>query len=97
MHAMVTARVPVEIRDQVNVQLREMGSSPTELVNAAYDYVLRTGELPDVHRDGAPLHIALTDAQINELRFRLRQASRPVPGAFWDEQAALLRAEEKEG
>ena len=47
MHAMVTARVPVEIRDQVNAQLRSIGSSPTELVNAAYDYVLRTGQLPD--------------------------------------------------
>ena len=47
MHAMVTARVPLEIRDQVNAKLRSIGSSPTELVNAAYDYVLATGELPD--------------------------------------------------
>lgn len=46
MHAMVTARVPLEIRDQVNAKLRSIGSSPTELVNAAYDYVLATGELP---------------------------------------------------
>ncbi|MEC4183791.1 hypothetical protein VJ918_03110 [Adlercreutzia sp. R21] len=97
MHAMVTARVPVEIRDQVNAQLREMGSSATELVNAAYDYVLKTGELPDVNRDGSPLHIALTDTQVNELRFRLRHATCAVPRSFWDERAALLRAEEKEG
>ena len=47
MHAMVTARVPLEIRDQVNAKLRSIGSSPTELVNAAYDYVLATGELPE--------------------------------------------------
>ena len=38
MHAMVTARVPLEIRDQVNA----------------------------------------------ELRFRLRQATRPVPASFWE-------------
>ena len=66
MHAMVTARVPLEIRDQVNAKLRSIGSSPTELVNAAYDYVLAT------------------DAQANELRFRLRQATRPVPASFWE-------------
>ena len=35
MHAMVTARVPQEIRDQVNAKLKAIGSSPTELVNSA--------------------------------------------------------------
>ncbi len=97
MHAMVTARVPVEIRDQVNAQLRDIGSSPTELVNAAYDYVLKTGELPDVNRGDAPLRITLTDAQANELRFRLRHATCPVPGSFWEDQAALRHAEERRG
>ena len=84
MHAMVTARVPLEIRDQVNAKLRSIGSSPTELVNAAYDYVLATGELPDAQRGESPLRITLTDAQANELRFRLRQATRPVPASFWE-------------
>ena len=97
MHAMVTARVPVEIRDQVNAQLRDIGSSPTELVNAAYDYVLKTGELPDVNRGDAPLRITLTDAQANELRFRLRHATCSVPDSFWEDQAALRRAEERRG
>ena len=83
MHAMVTARVPVEIRDQVNAQLRSIGSSPTELVNAAYDYVLRTGHLPDPQPSEQPLRITLTDAQVNELRFRLRHATRSVPATFW--------------
>ena len=81
MHAMVTARVPLEIRDQVNAKLRSIGSSPTELVN---DYVLATGELPDAQRGESPLRITLTDAQANELRFRLRQATRPVPASFWE-------------
>lgn len=35
MHAVVTARVPQEIRDQVHSKLRDIGSSPTELINAA--------------------------------------------------------------
>lgn len=83
MHAMVTARVPQEIRDQVNAQLRAIGSSPTELVNAAYDYVLKTGKLPDANEDDAPLCITLTEAQENELRFRLKHATRSVPPSFW--------------
>ena len=84
MHAMVTARVPLEIRDQVNAKLRSIGSSPTELVNAAYDYVLATGELPDAQRAESPLRITLTDAQAHALRLRLRQATRPVPASFWE-------------
>lgn len=89
MHAMVTARVPTEIRDQVNARLRAIGSSPTELVNAAYDYVLRTGELPDPQPAESPLRITLTEAQANELRFRLRHATRPVPPSFWGPSGAL--------
>ena len=42
MDAMVTARVPVEIK----ALLKENGSSPTELVNSAYEYYLEHRELP---------------------------------------------------
>lgn len=47
MDAMVTARVPVEIKEQGNAILREIGSSPSKLVNAAYDYVLKTHSIPE--------------------------------------------------
>ena len=46
MNAMVTARVPVEIKKQGDRKLKEIGSSATELVNAAYKYVLEHGHLP---------------------------------------------------
>ena len=46
MDAMVTARVPVEIKRQADSKLKAMGSSATELVNAAYRYVLENGKLP---------------------------------------------------
>ena len=92
MHAMVTARVPQEIRDQVNAKLKAIGSSPTELVNAAYDYVLQAGRLPDVNNDEAPLCITLTEAQENELRFRLKHVTRTVSPSFW-ETAARTRGE----
>ena len=46
MDAMVTARVPVEIKKRGDSKLKEIGSSATELVNSAYEYVLQTGKLP---------------------------------------------------
>lgn len=44
--AIVTARVPTEIKEQGNAILKKIGSSPTELINAAYRYVLEYEELP---------------------------------------------------
>lgn len=46
MNAIVTARVPVEVKNQVSQILADLGSSPTELINSAYDYVLAHGKLP---------------------------------------------------
>ena len=39
---------------------------------------------PLFHRGKGLRRITLTDAQANELRFRLRQATRPVPASFWE-------------
>ena len=46
MDAIVTARIPVEKKSRGNAVLGEIGSSPTKLINAAYDYVIREGRLP---------------------------------------------------
>jgi antitoxin component of RelBE/YafQ-DinJ toxin-antitoxin module len=46
MDAMVSARVPIEIKKRGDGKLKEIGSSATELVNAAYRYVIEHGELP---------------------------------------------------
>ena len=46
MDAMVSARVPVEIKKRGDNKLKELGATATELVNAAYRYVIDNGELP---------------------------------------------------
>lgn len=46
MDPMVSARVPLELRDQVNEGLRAIGSTPTELINSAYQYFLEHKMLP---------------------------------------------------
>ena len=54
MDAMVSARVPVEIQKQGDSKLKEIGSSATELVNAAYKYVLEHGKLPGQEEEDGP-------------------------------------------
>lgn len=86
MDGMVTARVPAEVRERVNGMLREAGSSPTELVNAAYEYYLRCGELPDAGEDEPEeLRIVLTKSQTAHVRERLEAARCGVPASFWKE------------
>ena len=90
----VTARVPMEIRAQANVILEEIGSSTTELVNAAYRYVLEKGELP-------PLDSTLEryTGQTREIppevsertRQRMEQTSFEVPSSYWDEASDAQR------
>ncbi|MCL2807788.1 MAG: hypothetical protein FWD27_06510 [Coriobacteriia bacterium] len=44
--SIVTARVPREIRDQGDAALKRIEATVTELVNSAFEYVIKTGELP---------------------------------------------------
>lgn len=48
MNATATARVPAEIKLQGDAILKSLGSSTTELINAAYMYVLKEHKLPEV-------------------------------------------------
>jgi len=73
MNATVTARIPLEIKKQVDAKLKGMGSSPTELINAAYSYVLEKGSLPGVnteenHPSEEPCVKRLTAQQAEEVR-----------------------------
>ncbi len=80
---MVSARVPAEVKEQVGAILREIGSSPTELVNVAYDYVLRYGKLPQVCEDAGAVCIRLTPEQVDELRLRSQAVAHRLPDDFW--------------
>ena len=47
MSRMATARIPDEIYDQGTQRLEELGIGTTDLVRAAFNYLLATGELPN--------------------------------------------------
>ena len=44
--ATISARVPDEVRRQGLSRLRAQGATVSDLVNAAFDYLIQTGELP---------------------------------------------------
>ena len=81
MDAMVSARVPVEIKKQGDRKLKEIGSSVTELVNSAYAYLLEYGELP---KQESPA--AAGDPQVKTLSGAEALSFREQ----WDKRAVLL-------
>jgi hypothetical protein len=48
MDAMVTARVPVEIKKRAHKVLERHGSTASEQINHLFDYLSTTGTLPDL-------------------------------------------------
>lgn len=84
--SIVTARVPQEIREQGNKVLKKIGATPTELVNAAYEYVLEHEELPRVTPSLEELRgkrRELTPEQKEKLRERARSMTLKAP-AEWE-------------
>lgn len=44
--ALVNARVPLAKKEACTNMLKALGSTPSQLINCAYDYVLEYGKLP---------------------------------------------------
>ena len=82
MDAMVTARVPVEVKRQGDEALRKMGSSATRLVNVAY--VIATGHLPEAKSVETEGDAGLSDSQRAEILAFFERSSSPAPEAFWE-------------
>lgn len=91
MDSVVTARVPVEIKNQGNAALRRIGATPTRLINAAYEYVLATGKLPEVaaagqvdaQGDGVTVRKPTREQEQDLLNF-MRETTMEAPEGFWD-------------
>jgi antitoxin component of RelBE/YafQ-DinJ toxin-antitoxin module len=68
--ALVSARVPIEIKTQGNAVLERIGSTPTQLVNSAYRYVIDHEALPSIKSEFSPAERTLSKAQVNKLKAR---------------------------
>jgi len=98
MDAIVTARVPVEIKEQGNAILKEIGSSPTKLINAAYDYLLATHQLPSLQvaveylegpQTAEPQRkkvCIVTRSMRDEVEESLEACTLPEPKGGWDQR-----------
>lgn len=90
---MVTARVPSEIRRQGNAVLKEIGATPTQLVNAAYEYVLARHGLPkaadkpescaSAGEQGTVTRRTLDPVAAHELATSIERSTLAIPESFW--------------
>ena len=91
MDSIVTARIPVEVKNQVSEVLESLGSNATKLINAAFEYVLVTGKLPDAHEDASLESPAkgssrqLSEKDKEELASLFGKISVPAPASFWND------------
>lgn len=79
MDSIVTARVPVEVKNQVSGVLESLGSNTTKLINAAFDYVLVTGKLPDANES-----IQSECSQKDTVR-KLSEKNKRARGTLWED------------
>ena len=87
MDPMVSARVPVEIRDQVNEGLRSIGSSPTELINSAYEFFLENKRLPKKEPVAKRGRRTLSKEQRRKLAASVAATTYPVPESYFEGQS----------
>ena len=83
MDATVSARVPVELRDQVHKKLHAQGSSPTALINSAYRCYLATGVLPESQIEPPAGKRKLSSEQRKELATSITATTRQVPASYF--------------
>lgn len=85
MLEMTSARVPSEIRRQGNEILHRIGSSPSELINAAYAYVIQTGELPSAAPKTPEETSRVPDADLlARIEDSMERTSFAIPETYWD-------------
>lgn len=91
MDSIVTARIPVEVKNQVSEVLESLGSNTTKLINAAFEYVLVAGKLPDAHESTSLESSAkgpsrqLSEKDKEELASLFGKISVPAPASFWND------------
>lgn len=85
MDVIVTARVPVEIKEQANDILKKIGANPTQLINAAYEYVLSQGELPQAHPQKVKKKQGLSQDEKEQLIKSIEATSFSIPESHWSE------------
>lgn len=105
MDAFVTARVPQETKDQAGQILKSIGATQSQLINSAYEYLLKKGQLPyaapgkvaEGRRSPDPSLLSELAASIKETTFTLSgSALEDLDGADYKALIAAGRAADYE-
>lgn len=83
MDAMVSARISVEKRDRANVLLKQIGATPTQLINTAYDYLLETGHLPSLGKASESRRRSLDQKTLRVLQQSVADTTFQVPAEYF--------------
>ena len=84
MDPIASARVPAEIKRQGDDKLKKLGATTTELINAAYQYLLEVGSLPSARveaEDQGNRHLSAD--QLADFRAFMAKTSLKPP-ASWE-------------
>lgn len=85
MSDLVSARIAPEIRRQGNKVLAQLGSTPSELIRSAYEYVIAKRQLPQVEPGEENRSDAMPDAaSLDALVASIAQSTVGVPSSVWD-------------
>lgn len=85
-HSVISARIPKEIRDQGDAALKRLDSTVTELVNSAFEYVIKTGSLPTAPKSsGIPekkIKRVFSPEQKTQFAYYLKATSVPLSATY---------------
>ena len=81
MLATVSARVPVEVRNQVHQKLRRSGSTPSEFINDVYSKYLEDG-LEFKNKNSRSMTKSENDEIIETLKLSTCNFENPLPASF---------------
>jgi broad specificity phosphatase PhoE len=78
--------VPVELKEQVVAKPQDLGATQSELVNAAFAYMMKTGTFPKAHETTEPAAQRLDAQKLAVIEKRLRETTFPVPEETWGDK-----------
>ena len=82
MDAMVSGRIPTEMKEQGSKLLAQIGATQSQLIKAAYEYLLAEGRLPQPQsRLAGPS--ALTEQDLTQLENFINATTFEVGPDFW--------------
>lgn len=95
MDSRVSARMPMENRARGDEALARIGAATTQLINAAYDYAIATGKLPQAAADGRASRAKPRGELAQAFRERLSRTTHAVPAAYFSSHVddKMLEAE----